>query len=828
MRHFLTVTGFSHDEQFVIANDSLKGEVKIPVEQFNQAWQANGARGVVVAPKPIPTIPDSTLPLFAGVGAAAALAALAALGTARKGLGAGQVAEDSWTNYDEPAVQPVDSWSNYVPFAPDPPDTWFAPPPSPATESPQEAKIEQDFMHNAQNPLPTAPSSAPSSSGSSHDGVVPDAGVSDTPAISTQVTQTTEPGWGAKSDAELMAEAEKEAAQRRKEIKTIEDAQKLAQDEAEKALAKAMRDNYKAPNSLDSKINVTTQDGKIAGLASLAKESVDNANQEKPWWAPLIDGAGSLFPKFFPETSAATSQAVNSTINSLKVLAGAMSKSPDTSTALQILGSGLLNTTSIASQGILQTYGALWQDTVIKPILTNIVRVSDSPLGNSVRGLLPDTSAAVTNAINSTVDSIKTTKAVMDAAPDTATALQVLGTGLLNTASVASQGIAQSAGAAFNDIVVKPTLANIVRVSDSPVGNWIRSVMPDSTRVWGNEVGYAIANTLKGTFDTAKATVDAVQKSPDISTAAQVLVAGTLNVGSLLSQGVLKVGEATFKKQIYDVATTVTNTPDVGIPTIVSVPSEVALASSLNQMSQLDPVSNKPISPVGADVSRLINKRGGANVLPLALPTDRGGMVPWRGYVVMGLDWGDNKITGGSLTAGGVAHELTHVLERDLDDPTYWPSGAAPNSTGLWYFDSTNHMEAVSYLIGFTVQYDLLAARLADPSLTPADRNAIINDDLPKLADRIATFAGPDSANATRYVVAYGDNPVYDGNYVKELQYPDKRIPSGGWESSLKQMGFSNDSIQHIKSIAAKGTVEYIAPTKIDPATGKYIGPQIK
>jgi len=35
-------------------------------------------------------------------------------------------------------------------------------------------------------------------------------------------------------------------------------------------------------------------------------------------------------------------------------------------------------------------------------------------------------------------------------------------------------------------------------------------------------------------------------------------------------------------------------------------------------------------------------------------------------------------------------------------------------------------------------------------------------------------------------------------------------------------MGFSIDSIQHIKTIATKGTAVHVDPAKIDPLIGKY------
>ena len=269
--HFLTVTGFSDDGNSVIVNDPLVGEKKIEVNQFNANWQANGARGVVVAQSPIPTVPESAAPLFAGVGAAAALAGLAALGTARKGLGAGVYDEsqnDSWTNYDEPAVQPVDSWSNYVPFAPDPPDTWFdsrtydegpheqvssAPEPQPPQDSrdvdsgPHEqtdeqkqelvdALAEQERERQRQQ---RAQDSGPHEQSAEEKQELVDA-LAEQERERQRQQQAQDSGPHEQSAEEKQQLGDALHKNRQQEIKTIEDAQKLAQVEAERAAAAAL------------------------------------------------------------------------------------------------------------------------------------------------------------------------------------------------------------------------------------------------------------------------------------------------------------------------------------------------------------------------------------------------------------------------------------------------------------------------------------------------------------------------------------------------------------------------------------------------------------
>jgi hypothetical protein len=87
--HFVTVTGVSEDGGTYFVNDPALGVMSVPREKLENSWQANCSCGVVVLPRPVESIPASTLPLFGGLGAAVALAGLAALGTERKGIGAG-------------------------------------------------------------------------------------------------------------------------------------------------------------------------------------------------------------------------------------------------------------------------------------------------------------------------------------------------------------------------------------------------------------------------------------------------------------------------------------------------------------------------------------------------------------------------------------------------------------------------------------------------------------------------------------------------------------------------------------------------------------------
>jgi hypothetical protein len=66
---------------------------------------------------------------------------------------------------------------------------------------------------------------------------------------------------------------------------------------------------------------------------------------------------------------------------------------------------------------------------------------------------------------------------------------------------------------------------------------------------------------------------------------------------------------------------------------------------------------------------------------------------------------------------------------------------------------------------------------------------------------------------------------VYKTNYTVEMGVSDHRIPDGGWDHWLREMGFSDEAINHIADIASTGTVEHVDPNLIDPANGVYSTP---
>lgn len=209
------------------------------------------------------------------------------------------------------------------------------------------------------------------------------------------------------------------------------------------------------------------------------------------------------------------------------------------------------------------------------------------------------------------------------------------------------------------------------------------------------------------------------------------------------------------------------------------------------------------LAPLGAEVARLIDTLG---VRVAFLPTGGSGVTPWRKRIALDQTYqGPGQIERPSRVAL-VAHELTHLLQRELNDPVYWPSGGLTLSFGRRVLgDSTNYMEALAYAVGWSVEYDL---RRADGESRAS---------LGALEDRLATVTGPDAANAARYVVSlFPTNGVYRGNYAFEKRQPDGRIPPGGWRHWMGQQGFSAASLDHLGDLAALGTPQTVTVAQLE------------
>jgi hypothetical protein len=236
----------------------------------------------------------------------------------------------------------------------------------------------------------------------------------------------------------------------------------------------------------------------------------------------------------------------------------------------------------------------------------------------------------------------------------------------------------------------------------------------------------------------------------------------------------------------------------------------------LDKFSSVD-ASGNVISPVGAELTGLI--QGRQDGVTITFVDFNAGIVPWQGHVVLPPNFADGGQLGSAGNVGLVGHELTHVLERDLNDPMHWPSGmpsleSAPIVLeGARIFgDSTNYMEVVSNIVGLSVEYDLRV------HTNPFDPN------LDRIRNALATYTDSDALNATRYLVKSENNvEVYRDNYVLEHGISDNRIPAGGWDDWLKTMGLTDTSIQHIRDIASQGTAVHVDPAELDQKTGLVV-----
>ena len=256
------------------------------------------------------------------------------------------------------------------------------------------------------------------------------------------------------------------------------------------------------------------------------------------------------------------------------------------------------------------------------------------------------------------------------------------------------------------------------------------------------------------------------------------------------------------------------------------LPADGPITASLSAMSALDGAGNQ-VSPVGADVARLTD---GRSVNVTFWDTGGAGVAPLPGRIILPEGYIGGGQAAPEFNVGLVAHELTHVLERDLGDPAYWPSGWN-HSNALMFADgpedliyivgeSTNYMEVMSYIVGEAVEYDLLS------QIPPAALTLREVDRLAAIEDNLATYTDPDSANAARYMLTtHPGAEVYRANYVHELGVSDGRIPAGGWDHWLKEMGFSEAATQRIQDIASRGTVQQIDPASLDPKTGLVVTP---
>jgi hypothetical protein len=213
--------------------------------------------------------------------------------------------------------------------------------------------------------------------------------------------------------------------------------------------------------------------------------------------------------------------------------------------------------------------------------------------------------------------------------------------------------------------------------------------------------------------------------------------------------------------------------------------------------------TRKAISPVGIDLARIYANR---SLRVLFVNTGGSGVAPWRGMIILDANYrGEGQIRS-PATLGLVAHELTHLLQREFNQPHYWPGGGfSPFRGRRWIGDSTNYMEVIAYLVGWTVEYDFTLAKQLDPDSSPT-QHARYKNVLETIRDRLAVFTGHEAHNAIRMLTElFPDNMVYKQNLQVESRYPDRRIPPGPWHIWLRQMGFSRSAVDHIMVLAAQG-----------------------
>ncbi|MFN2263154.1 MAG: hypothetical protein ACK2UM_02740 [Anaerolineales bacterium] len=208
------------------------------------------------------------------------------------------------------------------------------------------------------------------------------------------------------------------------------------------------------------------------------------------------------------------------------------------------------------------------------------------------------------------------------------------------------------------------------------------------------------------------------------------------------------------------------------------------------------------ISPVGMDLVSIFANR---SLWVLFAGTDGSGIVPWRGLIVLDSSYQGEGQTKSPATLGMVAHELTHLLQRELNQPHCWPGGGFNPVLGRrWIGDSTNYMEVIAYLVGWTVEYDFtLASKNSLQNLNV--QKSIDNNALASIRNRLALLSKSEAHRTSKIITElFPENAIYRQNMKAENRYPDRRVPPGNWHIWLRQMGFSRGTIDHIMVLASQ------------------------
>lgn len=252
-------------------------------------------------------------------------------------------------------------------------------------------------------------------------------------------------------------------------------------------------------------------------------------------------------------------------------------------------------------------------------------------------------------------------------------------------------------------------------------------------------------------------------------------------------------------------------------PIVLTVRNGVRISSQRRGLPESGPISHalhtmggtdqagRPISPAGADLLRLVS---GRKIWVIFVHTAGGGAAPWYHHVVLDADYRQDGQVRTPGRVGLIAHELTHVLQRELNDPVYFPNGGLRfNRWTRWIWDSTNYMEVLAYLIGWSVEYDLLLHQYNQGILNEGiEQLPILSKQLRQMENMIAAMLNDDVEQAIQFILQrYSNNSIYRQNYEAEKKYPDKRIPPGGWAYWLKVFGFSEATVEHIRQVADVG-----------------------
>lgn len=212
-----------------------------------------------------------------------------------------------------------------------------------------------------------------------------------------------------------------------------------------------------------------------------------------------------------------------------------------------------------------------------------------------------------------------------------------------------------------------------------------------------------------------------------------------------------------------------------------------------------------PVSQAGFDLARAISRQ---NLWVLFVNTSGSGAAPWRHLIILDSDYRGESQAEIPSRVGMVAHEFTHLLQREINQSHYWPSGGFNPARGRrWMGDSTSYMELLAYLVSWTVEYDLLSSGLY------AEKGPEVDSRLATIRRQLAVYTGVEASKIGRLISdQFPEDSIYRRNIKTESRYGDRRVPPGSWHYWLRQLGFSRQAVDHIMILAARGQFEVNTP----------------